>query len=106
MKHTPWKWNGKWLFDNKGDLVLWYTTNDDGVHCKEEHKNLIAAAPELFKVCKEFVQWFDYISTYQHENLVNGQTLKTASNNWGLMVTPSPDINKMCDAIAKAEGVQ
>lgn len=45
-QHTKWKWAGNWLSDQNKNIVLWYTTNDDGVHCKAEHKDLIAAAPE------------------------------------------------------------
>ena len=50
MSHTPapWKWDGNWL-SGQGDLILWYTTDDNGVHAKPENARLIAAAPQLLQ---------------------------------------------------------
>ncbi len=51
MKHTPrpWNWDNHWLRGNGNSLILWYTTDDDGVHAKPEDARMIAAAPELLE---------------------------------------------------------
>lgn len=57
MKHTPgpWEWRGHWLH-GKQDLILWYTTDDDGVRAKPENARLIAAAPDLLEACQAVVK--------------------------------------------------
>lgn len=51
-KHTPtpWFWNGNWLngqsdgtLQNNG-LILWYTTGDNGIHCRPEDAAFISKA--------------------------------------------------------------
>ena len=51
--HTPgpWAWSGRWL-RGETKLILWYTTNDDGVHCSSPDASLIAAAPQLLSALK------------------------------------------------------
>lgn len=48
MSHSkgPWKWDGHWLSGN-GKMILWYTTEDNGVHANPSDAHLIAAAPDL-----------------------------------------------------------
>jgi hypothetical protein len=53
-KHTPapWSWNGtsyRTLVGPDGVAILWYTNEDDGVHCEEPDARLIAVAPELLE---------------------------------------------------------
>ena len=47
----PWEWSENWLYvadySKHPGPVLWYTTNDDGVHAKPDAAALIAAAPAL-----------------------------------------------------------
>lgn len=56
---------------------------------------------ELIVASKEWVQWFDYLCAYQHENLDHG--LQEACENWGNMVTPdpSPRITALKSALSK-----
>jgi hypothetical protein len=54
-----WTWTGYWLSDDTGESVLWYTTNDDGVHCKPEHRALLAAAPVMYRALKEVLAYHD-----------------------------------------------
>ena len=55
-KHTPgpWAWDGGCLMSQQSytAVVLWYTSDDDGVHCRPADRPLIAAAPELLAACK------------------------------------------------------
>ncbi len=76
---------------------------------QEENAQLIVRAvnrdhvfEELVDVCKEWVQWFEYVSAYHNENLCKG--LKEAEENWNNMLTPnpSPSIEKMKLALSKA----
>ena len=43
---------------------------------------------ELLSAVKEWIQWFDYLCAYQHENLDKG--LEQACENWSNMYTPDP----------------
>ena len=53
---APWRWSGRWLVDDDGEMLLAYTTNDDGVHVSsDEAKAVIAAAPELLAALKALV---------------------------------------------------
>jgi hypothetical protein len=56
-KHTPgpWSWDGtsyRTLVGPDGVDILWYTNEDDGVHCEEPDAPLIAAAPDLLAAAK------------------------------------------------------
>lgn len=53
-KHTPgpWKWDGRWLIGS-GESILWYTSDDNGIHAEEANARLIAAAPDLFEFAEE-----------------------------------------------------
>ena len=53
-QHTPgpWRWNDQWL-NNGSEQILWYTTDDDGIHCLPEHARLIAAAPDLLAALED-----------------------------------------------------
>ncbi len=57
---------------------------------------------ELINACKEWIQWFDYLSAYQNENL--GKGLKEAEYNWDNMLTPdpSPSIERLKQALKNA----
>lgn len=52
--HTPgpWHWSRRWLTPGNGSaplpFILWYTTDDDGVHCTDADARLIAASPDLY----------------------------------------------------------
>lgn len=56
-KHTPgpWTWDGRWLRSHAGGTILWYTTDDNGVHAKPDDALLIEAAPDLLAALKELV---------------------------------------------------
>lgn len=79
----------------------WNSCLDQCTKAREAEKGLEA---ELLNAAKEWIQWFDYLSAYQHENLVNGQTLEKASKNWQTMVDPSPPIDKLREAVARFGG--
>lgn len=54
-KHTPgpWEWRiGNWLY-GQGEMILWYTTDDDGIHARTPDARLIAAAPDLLEALKD-----------------------------------------------------
>lgn len=51
---------------------------------------------------KSFVEWFDTIEEIQRKNLIEGQTLETASKNWETMPNPSPDVEIMRCALTQA----
>lgn len=70
---------------------------------ESEFRRIETSYYELLEACKDFVSWFDYVSEYQKANLITGQTLQSASENWENMTTPSPDITKMRQAIKNAE---
>jgi hypothetical protein len=74
-------------------------TQEHIIKLENELTSLRSRNERLEQACKEWVQWFDYIQAHQHENLVNGQTLESASDNWNSMVTPSPSIEKMKEAL-------
>jgi len=48
MTDAKWRWDGNWLVDEGGELVLGYTSADDGLHGETFDKRLIAAAPDLY----------------------------------------------------------
>lgn len=59
MAHTPapWEWNDNFQFSTlqapTNDRILYYTTDDDGVHVTNpDDRPLIAAAPELLAMLK------------------------------------------------------
>ena len=57
---APWRWSGRWLVDDDGEMLLAYTTNDDGVHVSsDEAKAVIAAAPELLALVRAAVDIID-----------------------------------------------
>lgn len=62
--HTPapWVWDGGWLNGPSGDSILYYTTDDDGIHGKREDKDLVAAAPELLEALEKAITWDSYDS--------------------------------------------
>jgi hypothetical protein len=95
-KEHPDKWN--WEEDNlkRVSKMLAHAIAESFVSKKEEVNR------ELLEVCKGFVTWFDYISKYQSECL--GKGFKEACENWDNMIIPSPNIDKMRQAISKAEG--
>lgn len=74
----------------------------------KEFSGYISKEQELLGAAKEWVQWFDYVSSYQHENLVSGQTLESASENWGNMQTPnpSPSIDRLRQAVELYKNVR
>lgn len=47
----PWTWSAHWLHGaDIASTILYYTTDDDGVHCSNDaDAPLIAAAPELYE---------------------------------------------------------
>lgn len=58
----------------------------------------------LLAACKTVIAWFEALSLDQHEKLVLGQTLESASENWYSLVTPPLDLEPMMVAVKKAEG--
>ena len=46
-------------------------------------RNLEKSHANLLRACKDWVQWFEYVSAYQNENLGHG--LKEAEENWKSM---------------------
>lgn len=103
---SPWPWtisDNDTFVDREGQQILhgW----DDGSTAGDPHDMaLIVAAPELLEECKAVIAWFESLKRDQHEKLVLGQTLESASRNWERMETPSFDFAPMMKAIAKAEG--
>ena len=59
-----------------------------------------ALLAEIEKPLKELSRQFEYFKAYQNENLVYGQTLESASENWSNMIDPSLDFGKIDEALA------
>lgn len=58
---------------------------------------------EIEKPLKELSMQFEYFKAYQNENLVYGQTLKTASENWNEMINPTLDFGKIDEALSRIQ---
>lgn len=52
-KHTRWTFEDGWLVNEKGEEIVWYTNDDDGIHAEPANASLIAAAPELLEALIE-----------------------------------------------------
>jgi hypothetical protein len=57
IKSIKWEDGAGWstLVDECGKPILFYTTDDDGVHCLPEYKNMIAAAPDMWVIIKQLI---------------------------------------------------
>lgn len=88
MSARTWRWDGNWLVKNTDEphgweMVLYYTTADDGLHGASKDKALIAAAPDLLAAAK------------MAEDLIrNGGIVPVKGMSWVALTA----------AIAKAEG--
>ena len=51
----------------------------------DDIKSVCNAVEKTQKALKDIETWFDYLSAFQGENLIYGQTLESASENWNTM---------------------
>ena len=58
---------------------------------------------ELLDAAKAVLKQFDFIKRVQHNELVKGQTLESASKNWEGLGNEFIDFQPLIDAVAKAE---
>jgi len=49
---TPWRWDRNWLIGANSETIAWYTTDDDGVHCKKCDKDFIVEACNAYEKLK------------------------------------------------------
>lgn len=106
--HTP----GPWIVVASDEYSGGYDLKGltDNLSPEEEVANvaLIAAAPDLLVACRHVMAWFDALKQQQHQELVAGQTLESASRNWATLwdkpVQSPLDLEVVAAAIAKAEG--
>lgn len=92
-----WSWSGEnWLFDDHDDLVLWYTTQDDGLHGYQEDKSIIAAAPDMLEAGRKLANEVAGLKAFEHElRAVIGNT------NWSVLMQRMAEAEA---AISKAKG--
>lgn len=67
-----WDWSkdGMWLFDGQ-DMVLYYTTDDNGLHGEPEAKALIAAAPDMFAALDDCPNMDDFDTVFEFRVVFN-----------------------------------
>lgn len=84
--------------------ILYYLVDNI---CKKFGSPAKGMPEELLSAAKEWIQWFDYVSAYQSENL--GKGLKEAEENWNNMHTPNPSpsidrLKKAVELLTQEEG--
>lgn len=113
MSYTPGPWivgsyRPQWAAWSVGPRLEHGVARLADVESNEDDARLIAAAPEMLAALKAIQEWFTDLKRRQHEQLVLGQTLETASENWETMwdepLEHPLDLQIVFDAIAKAEG--